>query len=147
MKRFVRMFAAVVCASGLGACASIVEGTSQEIAVNTQPPGASCDLMRDGVVIGMVANTPGRVTIKKNKQNINVVCKKEGFQQATQSNKSDFAGATVGNVLLGGLVGVAIDAASGASNKYDPEVNIVLQPVTAKSEDKPAPTAADRPTS
>ncbi|MCA8928483.1 MAG: hypothetical protein KDC18_10470 [Alphaproteobacteria bacterium] len=145
MCKITKMLGVIVCASGLGACASIVEGTSQEIAVNTKPPGASCELRRDGVVIGVVPKTPGTVTVKKTKQNINVVCEKDGFEQASFRNKSDFAGATAGNLLLGGIVGVAIDAASGASNKYDGEVNIVLQPVPAAEEtDKPnEPTVAE----
>lgn len=138
-------------ASSFGACASIVEGTSQEIAINTQPPEASCELFRDNVVIGIVPSTPGTVTVKKTKQNINVVCKKDGFQQVSQNNKSDFAGASVGNLILGGFVGIAIDAASGATNKYDGEVNIVLQPVPKPELDQTTPppvaSSSDKPTS
>ena len=147
MKSSVCVLGAVVLAFSLGACASIVEGTSQEIAINSQPAGASCELFRDGVVIGLVSNTPGAATIKKTKQNINVVCKKDGFQQASQLNESDFAGATAGNLLLGGIIGVAIDAASGAANKYNGEVNIVLQPEPAKTEAPATALIADKPTS
>lgn len=129
MRRSFRLSALVALGFGLSACSTIVEGTSQDIQINTKPVGASCDLIRDGVVIGTVDPTPGKVKVKKTKQNIQVVCEKEGYRQSTQSNKSGFAGATAGNILLGGLVGVAIDAASGAANKYDPEVNIVLEPV------------------
>ena len=31
---------------GLGACSSIIDGTTQEVLVNTNPEGASCDLIR-----------------------------------------------------------------------------------------------------
>jgi hypothetical protein len=42
---------------------------------------------------------------------------------------SKFTGATVGNILLGGIVGVVVDAASGANNKYPERVTIVMTPI------------------
>ena len=39
----------------LSGCASIVEGTSQEILVNTNPVGASCDFVREGNLVDPVA--------------------------------------------------------------------------------------------
>ncbi len=146
MNRLYRILAVIVSTSSLGACASIIEGTSQEISINTQPPGASCELIREDVVIGVVPNTPGMVTVKKTKQNINVICKKDGYVQGSQRNESDFAGASVGNLILGGFVGIAIDAASGATNKYDPEVNIILHPVAPVLEHNTVPTASTSPT-
>ncbi len=126
----------------LGACSTIIEGTSQEITIGTAPPGASCDLKRDGVVIGMVPSTPGSVTVKKNKQNILITCRKEGYKDATLRNESDFAGATAGNVLLGGVIGIGIDAATGAANKYDGDVIITLEPLEATPPGTPAPSIA-----
>ncbi len=110
----------------VSACSSIVEGTSQEIVINTVPEGADCALEREGQVIGRVNPTPGAVTIKKTKHDMNIVCNKAGYQKATYFNKSDVAGATVGNILLGGGIGWAIDSASGADNKYTSPVNITL---------------------
>ena len=115
----------------LGACSTLVEGTSQSIQVNTVPTNAKCDLFRNGAVIGTIQPTPGSVLVKKTKENIMVKCEKDGYQQGSFNNKSDFAGATAGNLILGGIVGIAIDAASGAANKYDGEVTITLQPEPA----------------
>lgn len=111
---------------GLSACSSIVEGTSQEIVVNTVPEGADCELVREGQVIGRVNPTPGAVTIKKTKYDMTIVCHKAGYEEATYFNKSDVAGATVGNIILGGGIGWAIDSASGADNKYTTPVNITM---------------------
>ena len=119
---------AAVCLSG---CASIVEGTSQEILVNTNPVGATCDFVREGNVIAKVANTPGGVTIKKTKHDITLKCTKEGYQEATYLNHSGAAGATFGNIILGGGIGWAIDSASGSDNKYDGVVNVTLVPAGA----------------
>jgi hypothetical protein len=116
---------AVICLSG---CASIVSGRSQEILVNTNPPGATCDLVRQGNVIATVANTPGGVTIQKTKHDILLKCSKDGFQQATYFNHSGIEEMTYGNVVIGGLVGWGIDSATGSDNSYDGYVNISMVP-------------------
>jgi hypothetical protein len=146
MKSPTRAILAAALLGCLGACSTIVEGTSQTIQINTIPSEAKCDLFREGAVIGTVASTPGSMTVKKNKQNIMVKCEKDGYQQASFNNKSDFAGATAGNLLLGGFIGVAVDAASGAANKYDGDVTITLQPEPAVAP-AVADNAASKPTS
>ena len=112
----------------VSACSSIIEGTSQEILINTNPPGAKCDLIRQDNVIASVPTTPSGKTIQKTKYDIKIVCKKDGYDDATYLNHSGAAGATVGNIILGGGIGWAIDSASGADNKYDSPVNITLVP-------------------
>jgi hypothetical protein len=116
----------VISVLGLSACSSIVEGTSQEILVNTSPEGANCALIREGQVIARVNPTPASATVKKTKHDITIECTKQGYKKATYINKSDVAGATVGNIILGGGIGWAIDSASGADNKYMSPVNITL---------------------
>jgi hypothetical protein len=118
-------------ASYLAGCASVIEGTSQEILVNTNPAGANCEFVREGNVIARVTQTPGGATIKKTKHDITLKCAKEGFQEATYLNHSGAAGATFGNIVLGGGIGWAIDSASGADNKYDGVVNVSLVPAGA----------------
>src|SRR6516165_1257456 len=123
----------------LGACSSIIEGTSQEIMVNTNPPGAKCSLNRQGQSIARIDPTPGAATIKKLKYDITIVYNKDGYQEATYLNHSGVAGATFGNIVLGGGIGWAIDSASGADNKYDSPVNMTLVPDTSVAEDEDAP--------
>jgi hypothetical protein len=36
---------------------------------------------------------------------------------------------TAGNVLFGGIIGLGVDAASGAMNKYDSGVEVMMTPV------------------
>ncbi|HKX64500.1 MAG TPA: hypothetical protein VJM78_04265 [Rhizomicrobium sp.] len=128
---------AAICLSG---CASIVSGTSQEIKVVTNPPGANCQFVRQGAVIASVSNTPGGVTIKKTKHDITLKCNKEGYQEATYLNHSGADGATFGNIILGGGIGWAIDSASGSDNKYTGEVNVTLVPAAAAAA-PPSPAA------
>ncbi|MBC7951639.1 MAG: PEGA domain-containing protein [Rhodospirillaceae bacterium] len=110
-------------------CSAIIEGTTQILTFNTSPQGANCALTREGLPIGNVT-TPGRLSIEKTKHNIQVVCSKEGYEDSTMMVKSDTAGATFGNAVLGtamGGVGWAVDSASGADNKYSDVVNIYLR--------------------
>ena len=123
-----RFPALLACAIALGGCSSIIEGTSQQIEVVTNPAGAACDFIREGRNIGRISRTPSAVTIKKTKHDITIECGLAGYQKATYRNKSDAAGATFGNIILGGGIGWAIDSASGADNKYTSPVNITLVP-------------------
>ncbi len=110
----------------LSGCSSIIEGRSQEININTTPPAATCTLTRHDETIGTVTPTPGSIYIEKTKYDIMITCKKKGYETATYLNHSGAAGATVGNIILGGGIGWAIDSAAGADNKYDTPVNISL---------------------
>jgi hypothetical protein len=131
-----------ICAAALGGCSSIIEGTSQEITINTNPAGASCVLMREGQPIGSVNPTPGIILlVKKTKYDITIACDRPGFDQATFLNHSGAAGATFGNIILGGGIGWAIDSASGADNKYESPVNLTLVPKAAVAQ----PGAPTRP--
>ena len=116
----------VLSAALLGGCSSVIEGRSQEIAINTTPSGASCTLNREGAIIGMVNPTPGTVIIRKDKYDIEVVCQLDGYQKATRLDESGTAAAVFGNILLGGAIGVVVDSATGSDNKYDTPLNIAL---------------------
>jgi hypothetical protein len=105
----------------LPSCASIVEGTTQTLTFNTNPPGANCALTRNGLPIGNLT-TPGGIVVEKTKHNIEVACTKQGYDDSKTTIKSGASGATVGNIILGGGIGWAIDSASGADNKYN-EIN------------------------
>jgi hypothetical protein len=115
--------------AALGACASIGSGTSQQIVVNTDPPGAMCGLYREGFRIAAVTPTPGAATVQKTKHDITIICLLPGHQQAELRNNSGAEAMTFGNLIIGGGIGWAIDSASGADNKYDSPVNIRLLPL------------------
>jgi len=43
--------------AAMAGCATIVKGTDQTVTVDTTPPGATCELKRDGQSIGVVNAT------------------------------------------------------------------------------------------
>ncbi|MDE1172263.1 MAG: hypothetical protein PW790_01040 [Parvibaculaceae bacterium] len=136
---------AAALAIGLSGCSSIIEGTSQEIVINTTPEGADCALYREGIAIGRVSETPGAATVKKTKDDITIKCNKDGYQETTYMNNSGAAGATFGNIVAGGGIGWAIDSASGADNKYDSPVNLSLvkqAETDSKAAEPPVPVSS-----
>jgi hypothetical protein len=112
----------------LAGCASISHGTTQQIAVTTEPPGATCTLSRQGLSIATVAQTPGIALIQRDKRDILASCSKPGYQTAIRTLHSGVADSSFGNILVGGLIGVAIDSANGADNEYPASVVIPLTP-------------------
>ena len=134
--------ALAACAVIATGCSSIIEGTTQEIFVSTNPDGAFCNLIREDKTIAQIAKTPAATTIEKTKHDIRIECEKAGFHKTVYYNKSDAAGATLGNILLGGGIGWAIDSAAGADNKYTSPVNLTMVPL---SQPAPAPVYSNPP--
>jgi hypothetical protein len=135
--------AAAAVACGLAGCATLLEGTSQEILVSTNPAGATCTFEREGQTIATVPVTPGAALVQRRKHDITIKCKKAGFEEAVYINNSGLAsGAVAGNVaadllLTAGLSSI-VDSASGADNQYESTVNITMIPTAAI----PPPAAA-----
>ena len=114
----------------LAGCASVTSGSSDTITVNSNPPGAVCNLSQNNRNIGQVV-TPGGVTVEKTKHDIQVTCTKEGYQTATGYLDSEIEGSTWGNSLLGGGIGWAVDSASGSDNDYPDYITVTLVPNAA----------------
>ena len=120
----------------LSSCASITEGTSQDISVVTNPSGASCIFERQGMNIGSIASTPATLNVPKRKYDLLIRCNKAGYQEATYLNHSGVTAVIAANVatdllLTAGLSSI-IDSSTGADNKYDSAVNITLSPIQGR---------------
>lgn len=118
----------------VGGCATVVSGTTQTIGINSDPEGADCQFRRKGALVGRVNPTPGTVQVGKDFESVSVLCTKEGFDDTTGVIGSQFQAMTLGNILLGGVIGVVVDAASGAMMKYPESVTFTLIPTMFDSE-------------
>lgn len=110
----------------LSGCASVIEGESQDVAVDTTPEGASCTFIRNNISIGTIPSTPGTLHISKTKDDISIKCDKPGYQTATYLNSSEYPKYNWAYILVGGPVGWGIDSATGADNQYASPVTINL---------------------
>jgi PEGA domain len=114
----------------LGGCASVSRGTTETISIASTPSGA--EAVVSGLEVPTTCVTPCAVVAKRN-ADISITFEKGGYEpQVVQLSKDiPAAGAAgfAGNILLGGLVGMGVDAATGAATDHKPNpVIVTLQP-------------------
>lgn len=137
-----RVLGVVALAAALGGCASVTRGTTENISISSTPAGAEATVT--GLDNPTSCVTPCAVVAKRN-ADISVTFAKEGFQpetvQLTKEVPGTGAAGFAGNVLVGGLVGMGVDAATGAAQDHKPNpVIVTLKPVRSM-----APSGAVRP--
>jgi len=127
IKKFVLILAITYTVTG---CATITSGTTQSLMVKTEKNviDASCELTDKKGGKWYVPETPSAVTVRKGDGPMSIVCKKDGFKVGTLSVDETLVGATFGNIILGGGIGIFVDAASGAAQQYPDEVIIWMEP-------------------
>ena len=141
----IHIFAAFVAlGASVSGCASIIKGSDQSIAIATPPTtGASCVLTsKEG---NWTIISPSIATGEKSKEDIQVRCTKAGYQDGVATIPSNFQGWTLGNLLLGGVIGLGVDAATGAINEYPHAFQVPMTPIEGYVQ--PAPTAPATPSS
>lgn len=118
-----------ICVAVLAGCSTLTTGTTQTVAVATPgAEGANCELTSPEIgTINVI--TPAQAVLSKSQHSVRVTCRKECYTDGQGIINSNFEEMTAGNILIGGVVGVAVDASSGAMNKYDPTVQIAMHPV------------------
>lgn len=122
-----RLSVLLVTALGLPACATITTGTTQSLSVVSDPPGASCQLQRGGEVVGVVSPTPGTVQVSKSMRGISVECAQPGYEKTAERIPAGFQPMYLGNLLIGGLVGMVVDMASGAAATYPASTTVAMR--------------------
>lgn len=116
-----------VCAVTLVACATITKGTTQTVAIDTPGvPGATCTIQTQSGPQTIV--TPGSVALSKGSNAVPIQCAKECYVNGSSIIPSGTEAMAAGNVILGGPIGLGVDAASGAMNKYPDMVTVAMTP-------------------
>jgi hypothetical protein len=137
--------AIVAAAVALSGCATVIKGSSQTVGITTPPTtGAAC-ILTSGQG-NWTVTSPGAVTVERSKEDIQARCTKAGWQDAVAIIPSNFEGWTVGNFILGGVIGFGVDAATGAINEYPHSFQIPMTPLAGTSvpvaQGAPPPAAA-----
>lgn len=100
---------------GLAACATIMQGTRQEVSIGSTPSGAKLTI--DGVE---VATTPYAANLKrKDKHSLKIEL--DGYLPYELAMSRGTSGWVWGNIVFGGLPGLVVDAISGGMYKLKPE--------------------------
>ena len=122
-------------------CASVTRGTTENISIATTPAGATAEV--SGLDTPMACLTPCVVQTKRS-ADITVTINKDGYEPLTIPLTKEIPGTGAagfaGNLLAGGLIGMGVDAVTGAAQDHKPNpVIVTLQPLA------PAPSRAARP--
>jgi hypothetical protein len=109
------MVTAALGALGLGACATIIHSPRQQVAISSTPAGATISI--DNREVG---KTPLVTKLARKDEHV-LRIELAGYQpfQATLSRK--VSGWVWGNIVFGGLVGLAVDAVSGGMYELRPD--------------------------
>ena len=128
--RMVFFFLTFVSLSQLFGCASVSNGTSGPIRVETVGSdgaavvGARCDLTNDYGTFSVI--TPASVIVHKSSKDLQVTCKKDGYPDATANIISRVTGSMFGNILLGGGIGAIVDHSNGSAYNYPDWLKFVM---------------------
>jgi hypothetical protein len=122
----------VVCALLGAGCASVTTGKEQSLKFETDPAGADCTLKQQNIEIARF-QTPKTIVVKRAKSPIMMTCVKPGFHQERALIADTTSSAVWGNLIVGGIVGVMADQASGAAFRYYDPPKFNLVPASEKS--------------
>lgn len=133
----------------LASCATITRGTRTAFVVETVPSGAYVRLST-----GQECNaTPCTFPQISREAEFSVTVSKPGYRTTTHAVTHATAGAggagMAGNVILGGIIGAAVDANSGATQNLVPNPLVVHMepeaPVATPAAAAPAPAPTEAP--
>lgn len=134
----------------MGACATVTKGTDDTVNLITDPPGATATITDvTGKLAPVTCTTPCRIELNR-KRTYGVAFEMDGFEVAEgmlePKLSGDGAAGMAGNILIGGIIGAGVDAATGAMNDLKPNpLAATLVPVgtieviEASAETEPAP--------
>lgn len=114
----------------LGGCATVLNGTSQDVAFNTDPGGAVINL-----VTGQNCTTPCEFSMRRGDDS-RVDITMPGYKPVSVYIQSRTGGSTFGNILLGGPIGAVVDGSNGAANHLYPNP-VFVRLVSVSSNDEP----------
>ena len=116
--------AAALVAVALWACGSVARGTSEMVSFTSEPPGAAVATTTNR----FCPSTPCSLDIPRSEE-FDATFTKPGFRPQTVPVRTAIAGkgaaGFAGNVLLGGVVGMGVDAYTGAALDHTPNPVIV----------------------
>ena len=96
------------------ACASIMHGKSQEVSIASTPSGATVTV--DNEALG---TTPVVAKLKRKDKHV-IAVKMDGYQPFELTTTRSTSGWVWGNILFGGLIGLAVDLGTGGAYKVNP---------------------------
>jgi hypothetical protein len=138
-RHFLAIGAAMLVALTSG-CATITTGTNQSLSVETRAKGtsvagAACQLSNDKGT--WFVTTPGSVTVNRAYGDLAVKCTHDKHPVGTMIVKSSTKGMAFGNILVGGVIGAAVDVSTGSAYDYPSLITLELGLDQPRAEEPP----------
>jgi hypothetical protein len=135
-----RLVGIVALAAAVGGCASVTRGTTENISITSTPSGAEATI--SGLDVPTACVTPCAIVAKRS-ADISITFAKPGFETEvvtlTKEVPATGAAGFAGNVLAGGLIGMGVDAATGAAQDHKPNpVIVTMKPIGPAAPPRPA---------
>ncbi len=128
------MSASVVVCLMATSCASLFTGSTKKVTLKGIPGTTIIDKDKDRLLAEIGQNGFAEAKIKKQLKSKTIEARKDGYTPKTHTLDTKIQGWFWGNILLGGIPGMAIDAATGKMMTFkDDFVDLTLNPV-AKAE-------------
>ncbi|MDA9521421.1 translation initiation factor 2 [Bradyrhizobium sp. CCBAU 11434] len=142
-----RLFGIVALSVMLGGCSSVTRGTTENISISSTPSGV--EAVVSGLEVPTTCMTPCSVVVKRN-ADVSITFQKEGYEPQIVPLSRDIqtggAAGFAGNLLLGGAIGMGVDAATGAATDHKPNpVIVTMQPVAPPPRTRPPAPKKPRP--
>lgn len=120
------LIAFACCSALLSGCSTVTRGTTAQIQIESEPSGATVSTS-----LNHQCTTPCTINVSR-KDEFTVQFKLDGYKDQSVFVKTILApggmAGFAGNVVLGGVVGMGVDAATGATLMHSPDpVKVVLE--------------------
>lgn len=139
----VSLLAVIAGSLSLGACATVTRGTTEQLTFTSDPPAA----MRTSTGLSC-PTTPCTLEVTRKSEFI-ATFSKDGYESQDVAVQTRVAGAGAagfaGNVLVGGLIGMGVDAATGSTLEHFPSPVVAsLAPIVVSSKHRARKPAKPR---
>jgi len=128
MKKFFCMVLIAILTVSVTGCASVTTGRYQRVPIDSNPQEANVTISS-----GFRGVTPCSFELQRNMNHVITIAKK-GYRTAQVNLQKTVCGSTAGNIILGGFIGLGIDAMTGAMFKIIPE-NVYVDLVPGNEDD------------
>ncbi len=114
MNKCMSLLVSMAAAAVVAGCASIINGTSEQVTINSNVKGATVQ-----VAGGTVGVTPFTGPIPRG-AGTTLIVSKEGYESKTITLNTEIEPIFWGNIIIGGVFGSTTDMATGAMYKFAP---------------------------
>ncbi len=120
----------------LPSCASLFTKSKKPVTFKGIPGTTIMDKDKGQLITELGQNGMSTVEMKKQLKSKNIEARKEGYQPRNMKMGTKIQGAFWANILLGGIPGMAIDAATGKMMTFSDElIDVTLMPLQSQAEE------------